>query len=189
MSPPEVWGPAVWTLFHTLTEKINENAYKKLYLQLFYFIVRICKNLPCPDCSNDASIFLAKIKPTDFKNKDDLKNFIYLFHNRVNYKKRKPLFNYANILVYQKYNTIQVVNNFIEKYQTKGNMKLLTESFQRKLLINEFKKWLKGVIVAFIPNLVIQNQLLLNNSNQAPLTVSDSLLTNDTDENNNVKEE
>ncbi len=25
MSPPETWGPAVWRLFHTLSEKINEN--------------------------------------------------------------------------------------------------------------------------------------------------------------------
>ena len=28
MSPPEVWGPAVWTLFHTLSEK-NWNSIKE----------------------------------------------------------------------------------------------------------------------------------------------------------------
>ena len=25
MSPPEIWGPPVWTFFHTLAEKLNED--------------------------------------------------------------------------------------------------------------------------------------------------------------------
>ena len=62
MSPPEIWGPPIWILFHTLSEKIDDIAYNKLYLQLFNFIVRICKFLPCPDCSTHASNILAKIK-------------------------------------------------------------------------------------------------------------------------------
>ena len=62
MSPPEVWGPAVWTLFHTLIAKIDERAYPYISPQLFYMIVRICRFLPCPECSTDASNFLAKIK-------------------------------------------------------------------------------------------------------------------------------
>ena len=88
MSPPEVWGPAVWRLFHTLSERLNDNAYNALSRQLFGFFVRICKFLPCPDCSNDASIFLAKIKLSDMKNKTEFKNTFYLFHNWVNAKKR-----------------------------------------------------------------------------------------------------
>jgi len=162
MSPPEVWGPAVWTLFHTLSEKINEDAYKRYFLQLFYYIIRICKFLPCPDCSEHASNFLAKIKPNEFKNKDEFKNFIYLFHNKVNFKKRKPLFNYGNINIYQKYNIIKVINNFIYKYQTKGNMKLLTESFQRKMVINDFKRWISGVLFAFSPKLIIEKKIIVS---------------------------
>ena len=42
MSPPEVWGPAVWTLFHTLAEKINEKAFPFIKGQLFGQIKRIC---------------------------------------------------------------------------------------------------------------------------------------------------
>ena len=151
MPPPEVWGPAVWNLFHTLCEQLNENAFKSVAPSLFNMIVRICKFLPCPDCALDATIFLANIKFSDIKNKTDLKNMIYLFHNWVNAKKKKRLFNYANMNIYANYNLLQVVNNFIEKYNTTGNMKLLTESFQRQLVKKEFIKWFNLAHRAFIP--------------------------------------
>jgi hypothetical protein len=151
MSPPEVWGPAIWRLFHTLAENINENVYQRIYPQLFYQIQRICKFLPCPECAKDASIFLGKVKLSDLKTKTEFKNIFYLFHNYVNAKKRKPLFNYANINIYKSYRIINVVNNFIAVYNTKGNMKLIAESFQRQFVIKEFKIWIMNNINFFIP--------------------------------------
>ena len=159
MSPPEVWGPAVWTLFHTLSEKINDKAYPFIGPQLFNMILRICKFLPCPECSVDATNFLAKIKFSNMKNKIEFKNTFYLFHNWVNAKKRKPLFNYGYIGVYGKYNLVNVVNNFLKNYQTKGNMKLINESFQRQLIIKDFKNWFTATIKAFIPPLNIPIQI------------------------------
>jgi hypothetical protein len=159
MSPPEVWGPAVWTLFHTLSEKIHEQSYHTISRQLFYMIIRICRFLPCPECSTDASNFLAKIKFSDIQTKIQLKNFLYLFHNHVNAKKRKRLFNYRNIDIYSRANIMNVINNFISKYQTKGNMKLIAESFQRQLIIKDFKNWFVGNIKAFIPKVAIPPQL------------------------------
>ena len=159
MSPPEVWGPAIWTLFHTLSERITEDAYPHVSPQLFKMIVRICKFLPCPECSMDATNFLAKIKMSELKTKLDFKNAFYLFHNYVNAKKRKQLFNYSNMYVYSKYRIIDVVNNFIAKYHTKGNMKLLTESFQRQFIINDFKKWFTASMKAFVPRVNIPPQI------------------------------
>ena len=149
MPPPEVWGPAVWTLFHTLAEKINVNAYPAVFPSLFNMIIKISKFLPCPECSNDASIFLAKVKVSELKTKESLKAMLCIFHNTVNAKKRKPIFSYSNIGVYGKYNLIRVINNFISQYQTKGNMKLLTESFQRQFIIKDFKNWFQKTIKAF----------------------------------------
>jgi hypothetical protein len=171
MSPPEVWGPAVWTLFHTLAEKINEEAYPYISVHLFKMITRICKFLPCPDCSTDASNFLAKIKMSDLKTKTDFKNTFYLFHNYVNAKKRKRLFNYSNMNVYSKYRLVDVVNNFISKYHTKGNMKLLTESFQRQLVIKDFKNWFTNSINAFIPRVNIPPSVNMIESNEKVITV------------------
>ena len=151
MSPPEVWGPAVWSLFHTLAEKINVNAYPYVFPSLFNMIVKICKYLPCPECSSDASKFLAKVKTSELKTKESFKAILVVFHNVVNAKKRKPIFHYSNIGIYEKYKLIYVVNNFISQYQTKGNMKLLTESFQRQFVIKDFKNWFQKMIRAFVP--------------------------------------
>jgi hypothetical protein len=151
MSPPEVWGPAIWTLFHTLAEKVNEQAYPFVKAQLFAQIRRICGFLPCPECSTHATIFLAKVNIDDLKTKTDFRNTFYLFHNMVNAKKRKPLFNYSYIESYNNYGIVPVINNFISKYNTKGNMKLLAESFQRKFIVNDFTSWFKKNILAFTP--------------------------------------
>jgi len=166
MSPPEVWGPAVWSLFHTLAEKINERAYPHLFPSLFNMIVKICKFLPCPECSNDASRFLAHLNISNLKTKQDFKNNFYLFHNFVNAKKRKPLFNYSHMEIYKRYSLIKIVNNFISQYQTKGNMKLLSESFQRQFVIKDFKSWFQKSITAFIPSVDIPNPILQSTNNE-----------------------
>jgi hypothetical protein len=142
MSPPEVWGPPIWTLFHTLVEKMNETHYHLIYPQLFNVIKQICAYLPCPECSNDATMFLSKIKTQTLNTKMNFKNMLYLFHNHVNKKKNKPLFNFSNMNVYKNKNLVPVIKNFIRAYNTKGNMKLLTESFQRQFVISNFRKWL-----------------------------------------------
>ena len=81
MSPPEVWGPAVWSLIHTLADHLQDDAYNYISPHLFNLIVRICKFLPCPECSADASRFLAKINPSSLKTKLEFKHTLYIFHN------------------------------------------------------------------------------------------------------------
>ena len=43
---------------------------------------------------------------------------------------------------YQNLNIVNVFNNFVAVYNTKGNMKLLAESFQRVLIVKDLKRWL-----------------------------------------------
>jgi len=138
---PNKWGPPVWTLFHTLAEKITDTGYQQIGMQLFYNIYRICSSLPCPDCAYHATRFLGKITPAKLKNKTDLKNILYVFHNIVNIKKNKPTFHTSNMEIYKSKNLNYVYGNFIQVYNTRGNMKLLAESFQRQRVLGEFKKW------------------------------------------------
>lgn len=165
MSPPEVWGPSIWTLFHTLAEKVREDAYPIVLPGLFNIITKICKYLPCPECSRDATIFLAKINYTQLKTKREFINNFYLFHNYVNAKKRKPLFNYENIYNYKNYKLMNVINNFIINYQTKGNMNQLNESFQRQFIITDFKNFIKKNIKAFIPIMPIPAPISIKSNN------------------------
>ena len=130
-------------------EKIHDDDFNKLMPQMIGLIKRICAYLPCPDCSQHATHFLAKLKPEQISTKLDFKNTMYLFHNMVNSRKKKPLFNYGNINIYQNLNIAIVFNNFITIYNTKGNMKLLTESFQRTLIVKDLKRWLVNNINSF----------------------------------------
>ena len=149
MPAPEVWGPPIWTLFHVLAETINPDHYNKIFPQMFTLIKRVCAFLPCPECSQHATLFLAKLKPQDVSNKESLKNTFYLFHNMVNYRKKKTLYNYTNMEKYKYIPLTNAFNNFIRVYNTKGNMKMLAESFRRQIVIKDFRVWLLNNIQFF----------------------------------------
>lgn len=149
MAPPEVWGPPIWTFFHTITTKIKDDLDGNVYKGLFVIIKTICKHLPCPSCSTDATIFLSKINEDSVNSKQKLINNIYIFHNYVNSKTNKKLFNYNMILNYAHLNLAVTIRQFIKTYHTAGNMNLLNESFQRQLAMKEFKRWIRTNIKAF----------------------------------------
>jgi hypothetical protein len=148
---PNQWGPPTWTLFHTLAEKMKEEDFPTLMPQLIFYIRKICTALPCPECSQHATTFWTKIHIPGIKNKTDLKNMLCLFHNIVNKRKNKPLFNNESLSErYANLNTVNVYNNFVAVYQTNGNMNLIAESFQRKLILITFKKWIMSNLHNFI---------------------------------------
>jgi hypothetical protein len=147
---PEQWGPPIWTLFHTLVQRIKEEKYTELGPHLFFYIKRICRYLPCPDCSNHASTFLNKIEGPKLKTKADLVNTIYIMHNVVNIRKKKQLQQTTILEKYKNISVIQAYNSFASIYKTRGNMKLLTDTFQRQLIVNDFKKWLVTNLVHFM---------------------------------------
>jgi hypothetical protein len=132
-----------------MAEKINENDYVRLLPQLWPLIKRICTLLPCPDCSQHATRFLANIKKEDIATKTDFKNLFYLFHNTVNVRKKKPLYNHINM---DKYNTVSLqvaFNNFVSVYNTRGNMRQLAETFQRSLIVKDLKNFILQNINSF----------------------------------------
>ena len=144
---PNQWGPPTWTLFHTIAEKMKEEAFPVLMPQFLFFVKRICSVLPCPECSQHSNQFWKNINVAGIKTKTDLKNMLCLFHNIVNRRKGKPLFNNENLAeLYQNQNIVNVFNQFVAVYQTKGNMQLLADSFQRKMILTPFKQWVMSNI-------------------------------------------
>ena len=43
---PEQWGPPVWTLFHTLAQKIRPDRFSKIRFELVQQIVCGCNSSP-----------------------------------------------------------------------------------------------------------------------------------------------
>ena len=135
-------GPPIWTFFHTLAEKINPDRFHQVFPQLFNYIFRICRVLPCPDCSQHAVQFLQKVNPAGVRNKNDFRNIMFIFHNAVNRRKNKSTFKIDDVAsTYANNNPVVAFNNFVRVFHTKGNMKLLAETFQRKLVLSDFRKW------------------------------------------------
>jgi hypothetical protein len=139
---PEQWGPPVWTLFHTLAQKVRPDRFSKIKFELVQQIVEICKLLPCPDCSRHATNFWRRVNFSTIKEPKDLQNILYVFHNSVNKRKHKRPFLHDNLQKYANYPIIMVYNHFIQVFHTRGNMKMLAESFQRERLIGVFKEWM-----------------------------------------------
>jgi hypothetical protein len=147
---PNTWGPPIWTLFHTLAEKIKEEEFTTLMPQIIFNIRKICSALPCPECSQHAMEFFKKVNVAGIKSKEDLRNLLCLFHNLVNKRKGKSLLKHDLVSeLYSNKNLIEVYNNFIRVYQTNGNMNQLAESFQRKLIVLNFKKWIMQNFIHF----------------------------------------
>jgi hypothetical protein len=147
---PNVWGPPVWNFFHTLTYKIKEETFSSIFPPLFEQIRLICKNLPCPDCSMHATKFLNRVNLAGIKTKQDFINLFFFFHNAVNKRKQKPLFKYENLSQYENKNPIVAFNEFLRVFHTKGNMRLLAESFQRQLVLKNFRQWFLNNIQHFM---------------------------------------
>jgi hypothetical protein len=137
------WGPVTWDLFHTLASKINETDYTTIGLELFAHIKNICGYLPCPECSQHARTNLGSVIIDKLKTKEDLINVLYIFHNSVNKRKNKPLYNFSELEKYKNMNVFNVCNKFFSNYKTPGNMRLIAESFQRKLIVERFIAWMK----------------------------------------------
>ena len=74
---------------------------------------------------------------------------MFILHNIVNIRKRKKLQETSILDKYKSINVIQAYNGFANVYRTKGNMRLLTDTFQRQLIISDFKKWLVANLINF----------------------------------------
>jgi hypothetical protein len=136
------WGPAVWLLFHTIVEKIKEPDNTRLCRELFYQIKNICKFLPCPDCASHATSNLANVNISRINGKTDLKQILFIFHNSVNLRKKKALFSIDELDKYSHANLSAVIYNFKMNYKSSRNMKLMSDTFQRTLVMSQFDQWL-----------------------------------------------
>ena len=139
---PEIWGPPIWLFIHSLVFKLKDEMYVYVGIQLFNMIKRITSYLPCPECSQHAVNFLSGINTNTIKTKQELIRVLYLFHNSVNVRKNKPLYNFSDLNKYESVNLQEAYNNFRKVYHNRGNMNLLAESFQRDLILKDLKIWL-----------------------------------------------
>jgi len=135
------WGPPIWTLFHTIIEHVPETSFDLVGQPIFIFINRICRLLPCPECQEHAKKYLSNQR-INTGSKKVLREFIHKFHNMVNrYKKyNEPTLEILD--QYREKNLIEVYNNFVKVFSSRGNIRMLADTMQRNMIMKDFKRWL-----------------------------------------------
>lgn len=136
------WANPTWFFFHTLIEKIHPNHYLVIKEEVMAYIKKICSMLPCPDCAQHATHYMTQI--TTPKTKEDCKLMLYIFHNSVNARLRKPLYNYDEMNMYSHVNLPMCYMLFREQFLKKtNNPKMFLESMGRSRFIQQLDVWLK----------------------------------------------
>lgn len=145
------WGEPIWYLFHTLAEKVKEGLFPVIKTELLNTIYSICSNLPCPKCRKHAVEYMDNVNFNSINSKNDLKLFLYQFHNTVNKRKNYPLFSYIDLDdKYSKANTANIIKYFLIVFnKTDFNVTMLTENMNRKLVANKISVWFNKNIQYF----------------------------------------
>jgi len=131
-----VWGPATWKLLHCMVLKVDNLESNQLF-DLKNTIMSIISNLPCPYCTSHA---LSNISSSNFKvinNINDLKLFMFQFHNKVNQQVNKPLITYEQHLpLYCDLDISVVFSEFLVIYQKQiGGITMMLYGFHRKKML------------------------------------------------------
>ena len=135
----KIWGTITWLFFHTLAEKIDENKFEKVKVDVINIIILVCNNLPCPDCSNHATEVLKKAYISNIQSKKHLIEFLRQFHNIVNIKIGKQEFSKEEIKEkYKNNNLLLLFNNIINIYKSiKTSNRLMSYNLQRNINLNK----------------------------------------------------
>jgi hypothetical protein len=139
-----VWGPPTWQLLHCMVVKAKDIMTPTQIEDLKTIIERIVSNLPCPICSGHANAYFKKNHYIRIKTLDQLRHFLFLFHNNVNQRLEKSAITYEeHDLLYQNMNMEIVLRNMLQVYQNMNhtNVTMMLYSFHRNSIINDLTKY------------------------------------------------
>tara|TARA_B100000035_G_scaffold249486_1_gene218322 strand:+ start:267 stop:722 length:456 start_codon:yes stop_codon:yes gene_type:complete len=131
--PPNIWGPNIWYIVHGISYKISDENFLKYKNEFIDLIKLLFTNLPCPECSKDASQKLDKTNFNNILSKNDMIKYLFDFHNYVNQKTNKSIFSYEEMKIYKNINLKNIYNNILIIYNNNTNIpKLMSENFKTK---------------------------------------------------------
>jgi hypothetical protein len=139
------WGEPIWTLFHTMAQKIDPKEFSRLRIEIFDLIRTVCHSLPCPECTAHASQYVSQVNWSAIQSKEELINMLFVFHNSVNQRKGYPMFPRDKLeSTYGPKNMLEVSRVFMFHYedkQSRGPNSAIATKFHRLRVSMELKKW------------------------------------------------
>lgn len=101
-----IWGQSVWIFLHTILEQLSEEQFIQHKQKIVRDVFDIFSNIPCDFCRAEA-ITEYKTNVNKWVTKDDVRMFIFHFHNKVNRKLKKFVHPIEKLKVYK---TISIQN-------------------------------------------------------------------------------
>ena len=134
------WGEPTWTLMHWLAENINNNHFDDEKKNIITIINKILRTLPCPLCKNHAIEYISKY-PLDkmVNSKEDLKLWLFYFHNTVNNRKKYKIESNDILDKYKSIHITDVVQSWLNTYSAGDYIQ--HKDFFLKQRINDCKKY------------------------------------------------
>ena len=140
-----VWGPPTWRLLHCLSVKAKDTMTLPQLNDLKTILERIVSNLPCPVCSTHAKSYFKLNKFNTIITLDQLRYFMFVFHNNVNTRINKPLITYEeHNMLYKNMNLEMVIRNMLQIYQNMNttNVTMMLYSYHRQNILNDLNLYL-----------------------------------------------
>ena len=128
------WALPCWFFFHGMAEKISKSFYEKEHEGVNGLISLISKNLPCPFCRVHASNYITRNPIKNVKTKDELKDYLYKFHNDVNKRIGHKVFEKTILM---RYETINIEKAYI----------FFNQQFYGAYIVNhDFNHWRRNMV-------------------------------------------
>ena len=142
-----LWGPATWYLLHCMVLKIDDNIQRPVLEDLKNMIYVVISNLPCPMCSNHAIAYFNSHQYMRISTIEQLRFFIYSFHEDVNKRlKKQTTLSYAeHVIFYKPFNLSMVIKNVIHIYENMNNtnVTMMLYSFHRKRMVYDLDQYFR----------------------------------------------
>jgi hypothetical protein len=137
------WAQPTWFLFHTLAEKIREDAFPIIRTELLNIIYTICCNLPCPDCAKHAKAYMDGVNFDAIQTREHLRIMLHRFHNEVNKRKGYPQFPYEEVgPKYSAANTVNIIHYFMPFFEDKhASLRMIADDLYRSRIAVQMKAW------------------------------------------------
>ena len=138
----KTWGPPTWIFLHCLAHKIKEEHFKELKGKIIELIVKICRNLPCPECAQHASIVMKHLKSENIHTKSDLEEMLFIFHNMVNERLEKNLYDEEELKMYDNYIFSVVIQNFFNSWKNfPHSQQMINNNFHKNILLRSLNNF------------------------------------------------
>ena len=141
------WAPQTWVFFHTFAAKINKQFFEANREQCLSIIKMACGCLPCPECTQHAIHFLARVNGHTIKTKEDIIEMLFVFHNSVNRRLGKSQFTKESLVMYNNYRIDIALVNFIGGYSSKyGSIMsgIISTLGKRKSIAKAIQTWMQN---------------------------------------------